>query len=130
MTAPTHSRTRTRCGFGFSTSTIDSDDALRTMTVDSKAGTALYDGLALSTRLLGHEGDRAKVVVLLTDGQDVSSHTSLTDAADSARKAGVLVYPIAIGASLKTQKPLQEMASATGGAFHGAATSASLKGVY
>ena len=115
---------------GFSTSTIDSDDALRTMTVDSKAGTALYDGLALSTRLLGHEGDRAKVVVLLTDGQDVSSHTSLTDAADSARKAGVLVYPIAIGASLKTQKPLQEMASATGGAFHGAATSASLKGVY
>src|SRR4029453_4569473 len=33
-------------------------------------------------------------------------------------------------ASLKTQKPLQEMASATGGTFHGAATSASLKGVY
>ena len=115
---------------GFSSSTIDSDDALRTMAVDSKAGTALYDGLALSTRMLSHEGDRAKVVVLLTDGQDVSSHTSLGDALTGARKAGVLVYPIAIGASLKTQKPLQDMAAATGGAFHGAATSASLKGVY
>ena len=115
---------------GFSTSTIDSDDALRTMAVDSKSGTALYDGLALSTRMLSNEGDRAKVVVLLTDGQDVSSHASLNDAVNGARKAGVLVYPIAIGASIKTQKPLQEMAAATGGAFHGAATSASLKGVY
>src|SRR5204863_7711759 len=80
---------------GFSSSTIDSDDALRTMAVDSKAGTALYDGLALSTRMLSHEGDRAKVVVLLTDGQDVSSHTSLADTVSGARKAGVLVYPIA-----------------------------------
>ena len=80
--------------------------------------------------MLGHEGDRAKVVVLLTDGQDVSSHTSLADAVAGARKAGVLVYPIAIGASIKTQKPLQEIAAETGGAFHGAATSASLKGVY
>jgi tight adherence protein B len=115
---------------GFSSSTIDADDALRTMAVDTKSGTALYDGLALSTGMLSKEGDRAKVVVLLTDGQDVSSHTSLDDALTGARNSGVLVYPIAIGASLKTQKPLQEMASATGGAFHGAATSASLKGVY
>jgi tight adherence protein B len=114
----------------FSSSTIDSDDALRTMAVDSKSGTALYDALALSVRMLSKEQDRARVVVLLTDGQDVSSHTSLQDAVMQAKKAGTLVYPVAIGASSGTRKPLQGLAKATGGAFHGAATSSALKGVY
>ncbi len=101
---------------GFSSSTIDSDDALRTMAVDSKSGTALYDALALSSQLLGHE-QGARVVVLLTDGQDVSSLSSLPAAIDSAEKAGALVYPIAIGASATTKQPLEEMARKTGGAY-------------
>ena len=114
---------------GFSSSTIDSDDALRTMAVDSKSGTALYDALALSSQLLGHE-QGARVVVLLTDGQDVSSLSSLPAAIDSAEKAGALVYPIAIGASATTKQPLEEMARKTGGAYHGAATTSALASVY
>ena len=58
---------------GFSSSTIDADDALPTMAVDLKSGTALYDGVALSTQLLAKQQGRARVVVLLTDGQDLSS---------------------------------------------------------
>ena len=71
---------------GFSSSTIDADDALRTMAVDSKSGTALYDGVALSTQLLAKQQGRARVVVLLTDGKDVSSKTPLQDAIAGAKR--------------------------------------------
>jgi tight adherence protein B len=113
----------------FSSSTIDADDSLRTMGVDSKPGTALYDALALSGRMLaGEEG--ARVVVLLTDGRDVSSQASLADAVETAHKAGVLVYPIEIGGGDATAAPLRRMARETGGTFHAAATSKALTGVY
>ena len=114
----------------FSSSTIDADDALRTMAVDSKSGTALYDALALSGRMLSAEEGRARVVVLLTDGQDVSSSNSLADAIKAAHKAGVLVYPIAIGGSDATTSPLRQMARETGGTFHAAASSKALAAVY
>jgi tight adherence protein B len=116
---------------GFSSSTTDADDALRTMAVDSKPGTALYDALARSAGLLAGEDGRAGVVVLLTDGKDVSSHTSLAGAVAAAKKAGALVYPIGVGTEASTgQQPLQTMAQQTGGAYHAAATSASLDSVY
>jgi hypothetical protein len=115
---------------GFSSSTIDADDALRTMAVDSKSGTALYDGLALSTQLLAKQQGRARVVVLLTDGHDVSSKTPLRDAIAGAKRSDVLVYPIGVGASAATRVPLEQMAQSTGGAYHGAATSSNLKSVY
>ncbi|HYX88466.1 MAG TPA: VWA domain-containing protein, partial [Gaiellaceae bacterium] len=114
----------------FSSSTIDADDALRTMAVDSKSGTALYDALALSGRMLAGEAGRARVLVLLTDGQDVSSEASLTEAIETAHRAGVLVYPIAIGGSDAAAAPLRRMARETGGTFHAAASSKALAGVY
>jgi tight adherence protein B len=114
----------------FSSSTIDSDDALRTLAVDHKDGTALYDALLLAARSFTSEPDRAPVVVLLTDGQDVSSDASLNEAISAARKAGALVYPIAIGGSDATTGPLHRMARATGGRFKAAPSSASLAGVY
>ncbi len=114
----------------FSSSTIDADDALRTMSVDSRPGTALYDALALSSQMLAGEQGRARVVVLLTDGQDVSSASSLDGAVAAARKAGALVYPIAVGSTEAARQPLRQMARDTGATFHGAASSAVLKGVY
>jgi tight adherence protein B len=114
----------------FSSSTIDSDDALRTMSVDRKSGTALYDALDLSAGMLATEEGRARVVVLLTDGQDVSSESSLAQAVAAARRAGTPVYPIAIGGADATREPLKQMARDTGGTFHGAVSSAALKGVY
>ena len=114
----------------FASSTIDADDALRTMAVDSKAGTALNDAVVLSASLLSKEQGRARVVVLLTDGQDVSSKASLAEAVASAHKTGVLVYPISIGGSAKTKQPLQTLAGETGGAFNSAASSKALAGIY
>jgi tight adherence protein B len=114
----------------FSSSTTDADNALRTLSVDPKEGTALNDALVLAVRSFGSQEDRARVVVLLTDGQDVSSNASLAEALAAARKAGVVVYPIAIGGSDATTAPLRQMANATGGAFKAAATTAALAGVY
>jgi tight adherence protein B len=114
----------------FSSSTIDADDALRTMGPDTKSGTALYDALSLSTGLLKQQVGRAGVVVLLTDGKDVSSTHSLDSAVTSAGKVGALVYPIGIGASADTAGPLQQMAQRTGGTYHAVASSSSLKSVY
>ena len=115
---------------GFSSSTIDSDDALRTMAVDSRPGTALFDALGLSAQMLSREQGRARVVVLLTDGQDVSSESSLPAAINAAKKADALVYPIGVGASSTTSQPLRQMASQTAGAYHQAATTAALDSVY
>jgi tight adherence protein B len=115
---------------GFSSSTIDADDALRTMGPDTKSGTALYDALSLSSRLLKKQEGRAGVVVLLTDGKDISSTHSLDSAVVSAGKVGALVYPIGIGASTETARPLQQMAQRTGGTYHSVASTGSLKSVY
>ncbi len=114
----------------FSASTIDADDALRTLSVDSKEGTALNDALQLSASVLSRQQGRARVVILLTDGKDVSSKASLEDALAAARNAGALVYPIAIGGNDATTGPLHRMAGDTGGTFKSAATSASLSAVY
>jgi tight adherence protein B len=114
----------------FTQSTAEADDALRLLRVDPKSGTALYDALQLSASSLRSQLARARVVVLLTDGQDVSSQSSLKDALATAHDTGTLVYPIAIGGDSATVAPLEQMAQVTGGSFKKAATSSSLNAVY
>ena len=62
---------------GFSSSTIDVDAALRGIEVDTVQGTALYDAIVLSSEALGAETLASRVLILLTDGQEVSSEASL-----------------------------------------------------
>ena len=112
----------------FSTSTIDSDNALRTLAVGANSGTALWDAVDLSARLLASQPG-GRVVVLLTDGNDVGSRASESDALLSLHKAGVVVYPIAFG-SHADSSGLERLASSTGGSFHTASTSATLSGIY
>jgi tight adherence protein B len=112
----------------FSTSTIDSDNALRTLAVGANSGTALWDAVDLSARLLASQPG-GRVVVLLTDGNDVGSRASESDAILSLHKAGVVVYPIAFGSRADTSG-LERLASSTGGSFHTASTSATLSGIY
>jgi tight adherence protein B len=114
----------------FTESTAEADDALRLLKVDAKNGTALYDALQLSASSLRHQTGRARVVVLLTDGKDVSSQASLKAALATAHDTGTLVYPIAMGGDSATVAPLKQMAQVTGGSFKSAATSASLDAVY
>jgi tight adherence protein B len=115
---------------GFSTSTIDADSALRGLAVDSRPGTALYDAVASAAAALRHDPLPGRVIILLTDGHDVSSRATLAQAIAGARKAGASVYPVAIESSDFDPGPLQALAKATNGTYHGAASSAALRQIY
>jgi tight adherence protein B len=112
----------------FSTATIDADNTLRTLAVGANSGTALWDAVDLSARLLASQ-QGGRVVVLLTDGDDVGSVASESDAILSLHKAGAVVYPIAFG-SHADSSGLERLARETGGSFHAAATSTTLGGIY
>lgn len=115
---------------GFSSSTIDSDLALRDLEVDGQQGTALNDAVALGARMLGRESSPARVLVLLTDGRDVSSSTTWAAATAAARGNGVNVYTVGIESAQFSPKPLRELATVTGGTYRGASSSSELSGVY
>ena len=112
-----------------SSATIDADNALRTIELDGRQGTALYDAVALSAHALKDESGGGRVIIVLTDGKDVGSAASEADAVRAVRSAGAIVYPVAVGAHADTAV-LKDLAHTTGGAFYVAAKSGTLKQVY
>ncbi len=114
----------------FSSSKIDADAALRTIEVDSVRGTALYDSVVLAVQALAADVHGGRVLVLLTDGQEVSSEASLDQAIAAARAAKVTVYPIAIESPSFKPAPLQRLAKETGGRYQGASGTAGLHAIY
>ena len=114
----------------FSASAADADAALRGIRVDRVRGTALYDAVLLSVEALAAERGGARVLVLLTDGQEVSSEASLSAVIAAARDAEVTVYPIAIESPSFRPAPLERLAEETGGRYQGARGTASLAAIY
>jgi len=112
----------------FSSATIDADNALRTLAIGANSGTALWDAVDLSARLLASQPG-GRVLVLLTDGNDVGSRASEDDALSSLHHAGAVVYPVAFG-SKADASGLKRLASQTGGSFHGAAAGGALTAIY
>jgi tight adherence protein B len=115
---------------GFSSAKIDSESELRDLVTDSREGTALYDAVAKSAELLALEDNPARVLVLLTDGADVSSTTSLDHALKAAQDAGVGVYTIGIEGEQFSPKPLERLASETGGTYRAATDTGALSQMY
>ena len=113
---------------GFSPATIDSDSALHTLSTDPVQGTALYDTIRLSARELARQPLPGRVLVLLTDGRDVGSSTSLAVAVESARRAGVVVDTIALGSA--DSSVLRKVAADTGGTFYASPTAGALESIY
>jgi tight adherence protein B len=115
---------------GFSSGTSEADSALRGLEVDKVRGTALYDAVVLSSELLAADVHQSRVLVLVTDGQEVSSKSSLDEAIAAANDARVTVYPIGIESASFKPGPLKRLAAETGGRYSGAAGTASLQKVY
>jgi tight adherence protein B len=115
---------------GFSTSRIDADGALRALEVDRRQGTALHDAIVAASTALGTESLAARVIIVLTDGRDVSSDATMADAILAAKNVGAAVYPVAIEGPQFSPAPLQRLARETGGRYSGASSSASLSGIY
>ena len=57
----------------FSSSTADADAALHGLAPDPQSGTALWDAVTLASHRLASESQPGHVIIVLTDGQDVSS---------------------------------------------------------
>jgi Ca-activated chloride channel family protein len=85
-------------------------------------GTALFDAVSFACWKLAAYPERervAKVLVVVTDGEDNSSHTSLRQSIQEAEATGVTIYTISTkeGGGLKTEadKVLQTLAERSGG---------------
>jgi VWFA-related protein len=85
-------------------------------------GTAMYDALyyACRDKLLKQEqtGPLRRAIILLSDGDDNSSHVTREEAIEMAQRAEVIVYTISTnvtGSKGKGDKVLERIADATGG---------------
>jgi hypothetical protein len=71
-----------------------------------------------------------RVIILLTDGQEVSSKASLSDVTAAARRADAIVFPIGIESSRFRPGPLLRIARQTGGTYYGSPSLAKLPAIY
>ena len=114
----------------FSNATADADAALRSLKPDKTAGTALFDAVTLASKKLAAERQPGHVIILLTDGRDVSSRATFGRAVNAAHRARASIYPIGISGPDYTPDPLRDLAARTGGSYHQAASSRQLAAIY
>jgi tight adherence protein B len=103
--------------------------SLASLAPDAQKGTALYDAVGLSVERLEKMSTGSRVLILLTDGHDLGSRTSLARAIASAQRANVTVFAIAAGRRTDVN-PLRELAAATGGRLFTAADPTGLGAAY
>jgi tight adherence protein B len=115
---------------GFSADASDPDGALRSIQVDPVHGTTLYDGLVSAATRLDAEALPARVVIVVTDGNETRSEASLNDAIAAVKAAGAAVYVVAIESPKFNPAPLKQLAAETGGAYRGTTSSATLSQQY
>jgi tight adherence protein B len=115
---------------GFSTSSAEAEGVLGGLSVAGRSGTALYDAVVQAAQSLRTSPLAGRVIVVLTDGSDVSSHASLDAAVTAARRAGASVYPIGIEGPDFNPTALKALAHGTNGTYYGAGSSAALEQIY
>ncbi len=113
-----------------SSSTGDLVTGLDSMQVDAQGGTALYDAVAQAAHALRSDPLAGRVIVLLTDGKNVGSGTTLDEAVIAAHKAGAIVYAVGIRGPQFDPAPLETLARETGGRYVLASSSARLSAIY
>ena len=91
--------------------------------LSSGGGTALFDAIYFASWKLAAypEDDRvAKVLLILTDGEDNSSHRSLKQTIEEAEAAGITIYTVSTaedpGSETDANKILRTLAERSGGA--------------
>jgi tight adherence protein B len=105
-------------------------DQLNGLTVDPAAGTALYDAIVLAAGRLAADDRPGRAIVVVTDGKDVSSLSTLQDAIAAAHTAHASVYAIGIQGRDFTPYALRRIARETGGSYRTAASPAGLAATY
>jgi hypothetical protein len=73
--------------------------------IQPRGGTALYDAVAEAVPLAQSGRHRKKALVIISDGNDTSSRTSVLAVKDLIRETEVLVYAIGIDAQMTSDPP-------------------------
>jgi Ca-activated chloride channel homolog len=89
------------------------------------AGTSIYDALVLGSQALAKRtGERRRVIILVTDGGETTSHADFDSARRAALRGEVLLYTILIrpvknenGRNTAGEHALQTITESTGGAM-------------
>jgi len=98
--------------------------------------TAIGDAIGVAIKMTEHSGDRQRVLILLTDGNDTASHLPPVEAAKIAREKQLRVHTIGIGDPGATGEnrvdldTLRKIAQTTGGNSYRAEDRAQLDGIY
>ena len=114
----------------FTDSEAEASAALESIKVDPDKGTALYDDVRLASQTLAEEEGRARIIILVTDGNETLSSATLADAIKGAQEAETTVYVVAIESKAFTPGPLKYLAKRTGGRYYGAPSPGALQGIY
>jgi Ca-activated chloride channel family protein len=93
--------------------------------IPTGAGTSIYDAVLLGSQALERQGgERRRVIILITDGGETTSHSDFDSARNAAVKAGTLLYTILIrpvknesGRNTAGEHALQTITDMTGGAM-------------
>jgi tight adherence protein B len=107
----------------------DVSQTLAALAPDTQTGTSLYDAVESSVVRLRRASSATRILVLLTDGRDVGSRSSLGQAVAAAERANVVVYAIAAGIHVD-RGPLAALAEATGGRVFAVADVNDLRAAY
>jgi tight adherence protein B len=95
--------------------------------LDANGETALYDGVDAALGLFS--GDSQRNIVLLSDGGDTTSRTTLSQVASAAKAEETAIHSIALRTPETDRDALRSLARSSGGTYSSAAT-ADLAGVY
>ncbi len=83
--------------------------------LEASGETALYDALLVSAKSLGAVPQSHRIIVLLSDGGDTVSRSSLDDAVTALRDAGITVFAVGLESPEASPAPLASIAEGTGG---------------
>jgi VWFA-related protein len=93
--------------------------------IGSSKGTVLYDAVVKAANEIMKTQNGRKALILLTDGVDVGSDATLTDAVEAAQRSDTLVYSILFSdagfysfGGGDGSRALQRMSKETGGGFY------------
>lgn len=93
-------------------------------------GTRLFDAVQRSVRILVANKISAGSVVLLSDGADIGSRTSLAKAVAAARTQHVRVFTVGLKSGAFDSATLRKLAAETGGSYAEATSAKALAGIY
>jgi tight adherence protein B len=102
--------------------TLNRDGVLASLdSLKASGETALYDGVDTALELFS--GDSQRNIVLLSDGGDTTSRTTLSRVMSAASAAETAIHSIALDTPETDRDALRSLARASGGTYSSAATS-------